>query len=72
MGLLGYFISNRSIFLFVAGCALPTILTLFLISPDEIDYGRARGAKEGGENGKQLERAPCSRIGRCSFFSPAP
>src|SRR6202041_141232 len=47
MGLLGYFISNRSIFFFVAVCALPTILALLIISPDEIDYQRARGAKEG-------------------------
>lgn len=52
MGLLGYFISNRSIFFFVAGCALPTVLTLRLIDPREIGYGRARGAKDGEENGK--------------------
>ena len=49
MGLLGYFVSNRSIFFFVAACALPAILTLLIIRPDEIDYGRARGAKEGEE-----------------------
>jgi predicted MFS family arabinose efflux permease len=54
MGVLGYFISNRSIFFFVAICALPTILTLLIIRPDEIDYGRARGAKE-GEGGKPAE-----------------
>jgi predicted MFS family arabinose efflux permease len=52
MGLLGYFISNRSVFFFVAVCALPTILTLLTIRPDEIDYGRARGASEGSENAK--------------------
>jgi predicted MFS family arabinose efflux permease len=55
MGLLGYFISNRSIFFFVSVCALPTILTLLIIRPDEIDYGRARGAKDGGEDGKPTE-----------------
>jgi predicted MFS family arabinose efflux permease len=55
MGVLGYFVSNRSIFFFVAICALPTILTLLIIRPDEIDYGRARGAKEGGKDGKPAE-----------------
>jgi len=54
MGLLGYFVSNRSIFFFVAVCALPAILTLLLIRPNEIDYERARGAKE-GENGGKAE-----------------
>jgi len=52
MGLLGYFVSNRSIFFFVAVCALPTILTLLIIRPDQIDYERARGGKEGEEGGK--------------------
>ncbi len=55
MGLLGYFISNRSIFFFVSICALPTILALLIVRPDEIDYGRARGAKEGDEDGKPAE-----------------
>jgi MFS family permease len=52
MGLLGYFVSNRSIFFFVSACALPTLLTLLLIRPEEIDYARARGAKKGNEYGK--------------------
>jgi len=52
MGVLGYYVSNRSIFFFVAVSALPTILTLLIIRPDEIDYGRARGAKEGDEDRK--------------------
>jgi len=52
MGLLGYFVSNRSIFFFVSVCALPTILTLLLIRPNEIDYAQARGAKEGEKGGK--------------------
>jgi predicted MFS family arabinose efflux permease len=55
MGMLGYFISNRSIFFFVLICALSTILTLFLIRPDEIDYDRARGAKDGKENAKVVK-----------------
>jgi MFS family permease len=48
MGLLGYFISNRSIFFFVAVCTLPTLFALYHIRPREIDYERARGAKEDG------------------------
>ena len=53
MGLLGYYISDRSIFFFVSLCALPTILTLLIIRPDEIDYQLARGAKE-GDDGKSV------------------
>ena len=55
MGLLGHFISNRSIFFFVFVLAFPTILSLLVIRPDEIDYRRARGAKEGDEDGKPVE-----------------
>jgi predicted MFS family arabinose efflux permease len=54
MGLLGYFVSNRSIFFFVAVCTLPTLLTLLIIRPEEIDYARARGGKEGDEAGKPV------------------
>jgi predicted MFS family arabinose efflux permease len=57
MGLLGYFVSNRSIFFFVALCTLPTLLALSAIRPDEIDYERARGAKSGPGSGR-LARAP--------------
>jgi predicted MFS family arabinose efflux permease len=52
MGLLGYFISNRSIFFFVAAFAVPTILVLLLIRPAEIDYELARGATDGEKGGK--------------------
>ena len=52
MGLIGYFISNRAVFFFVALLSLPTILTLLLIRPDEIDYELARGAKDGEDDGK--------------------
>ena len=46
MGLLGYYVSNRAVFFFVAALALPTILSLLMIRPDEIDYELARGARE--------------------------
>ncbi len=52
MGLLGYFVSNRSIFFFVTACTLPTILVLSLINPGEIDYELARGASDGTKGGK--------------------
>ena len=51
MGLIGYFISNRAVFFFVTALSAPTILSLFLIRPDEIDYERARGAKNGADLG---------------------
>jgi predicted MFS family arabinose efflux permease len=52
MGLLGYFVSNRSIFFFVAVFAVPTILVLLLIRPTDIDYEVARGATDGEKGGK--------------------
>jgi predicted MFS family arabinose efflux permease len=52
MGLIGYFISNRGIFFFVAALAIPTILCLRLIDPKEIDYDLARNAKGGKDDGK--------------------
>ncbi len=66
MGLLGYFFSDRSIFFFVILCAIPTLLTLFMIRPEEIDYERARGAKSEGEGqGDQpAGRWRCWKIGR--------
>ena len=51
MGLIGYFISNRSIFFLITVLAIPTILALTLINPDEIDYELARGAKDGRQDG---------------------
>jgi predicted MFS family arabinose efflux permease len=50
MGLLGRFVSNRSTFLFVSASALPTVLALFLIRPDEIDYALARGENQGDKD----------------------
>ena len=52
MGLLGYLVSNRSIFFFVTVLAVPTILVLLLIRPAEIDYEIARGADDGEKGGK--------------------
>lgn len=52
MGLLGYLVSNRSIFFFVVVLAVPTILVLLLIRPAEIDYELARDANDGGQCGK--------------------
>jgi MFS family permease len=52
MGLLGYFVSNRSIFFFVALSTLPTLLALLSIRPHDIDYQRARGAGSGPGNGR--------------------
>jgi MFS family permease len=51
MGLLGYFVSNRSVFFFVVALSVPTILVLLLIRPADIDYGVARGDRGGGKAG---------------------
>jgi predicted MFS family arabinose efflux permease len=51
MGLLGYLLSNRSIFFFVAVCTLPTLLALRGIAPREIDYEAARGATQQSQDG---------------------
>jgi predicted MFS family arabinose efflux permease len=52
MGLIGYFISNRGVFFLVAVMAAPTLLSLLLIRPDEIDYDLARGARERKDDGE--------------------
>jgi len=49
MGLIGYYLSNRGIFFFVVAFTLPTILTLLIIRPAEIDYNVARGSKSEDE-----------------------
>jgi len=61
MGLLGYFVSNRSIFFFVALCTLPTLLALSIIRADEIDYERARGARKSDDEGKPAKAAALLR-----------
>ena len=40
MGLLGYYLSNRSIFFFVAASAIPTVLCQFIVGPDDIYFHR--------------------------------
>ena len=57
MGLIGYFLSNRSIFFFVAVCTLPALFALRNIRADEIDYERARGAKDDANDGKPVGAA---------------
>jgi predicted MFS family arabinose efflux permease len=54
MGVFGYFVSNRSIFFFVVVCTVPTLFALSKIRADEIDYERARGAKEDAKVGKPV------------------
>ena len=51
MGLIGYFISNSGVFFFVMALAVPTLVSLVLIRPDEIDYELARGAADGENDG---------------------
>ena len=46
MGLLGYWVSNRSIFFFVVALSVPTLLALRLIKASDIDYELARGAAD--------------------------
>jgi MFS family permease len=57
MGLIGYFVSNRSIFFFVALSTIPTLFALRLIRADQIDYERARGATENVEDGRPVGAA---------------
>ena len=52
MGLLGYLISDRSVFFFVVVLAIPTVLALIVIRPTEIDHDVARGANAGERRGK--------------------
>jgi MFS family permease len=54
MGLLGYLVTNRSIFFFVVALAVPTILALSLIRPADIDYEIARGATDGDKAAKPV------------------
>jgi len=45
MGLIGYYFTNRAIFLFTAGLALPTLVALSFIRPGDIDPDLARGGR---------------------------
>ncbi|CAF1195308.1 unnamed protein product [Adineta steineri] len=44
MGLLGYYVSTQSIFFFVAGVSIPTLIALLCIRQHEINYERSRAA----------------------------
>ena len=54
MGLIGYFFSNRGIFFFVALFAAPTIVSLLLIRPGEINHELARGYRPGDAREKPV------------------
>jgi predicted MFS family arabinose efflux permease len=58
MGVLAYYISNRSIFFFVAACAIPTVITQLVLGPDDIYYERAECSSivaEGSKVGRACE-----------------
>jgi len=48
MGFIGYRYSTRAIFFFVALLSVPTLLSVFTIRGQDIDYERARGAETDG------------------------
>jgi predicted MFS family arabinose efflux permease len=52
MGILGYLVSNRSVFFLVVAFAVPTLIALLAIRPGEIDNALARGARPGEARGK--------------------
>ncbi len=56
LGVIGYFISERAIFLCAFVFAIPTLYSLHFIHPDEICHERARG--EMGEEGLACSRSP--------------
>jgi predicted MFS family arabinose efflux permease len=53
MGLLGYFVSDRSVLTFVIVLAVPTIVLLTAIRPGEIDHAVARGATGGSGSARR-------------------
>jgi predicted MFS family arabinose efflux permease len=55
IGLIGYLISNRGVFFFVVALSVPTLLSLLLIRPDEIDYKLARNLKDGVDRGRPVK-----------------
>jgi MFS family permease len=44
MGLIGYYVSTQSVFFFVAGVSVPTLISLACIRQSEISYERSRSA----------------------------
>jgi MFS family permease len=57
MGFVGFFLSTRAIFLTVIVFSIPTLLSLALIRPEEIDYERSRAGKVGANDGTAGLRA---------------
>ncbi len=50
IGVTGYLVSNRSVFFLIILLALPTLIMVFSIRSEEIDFERARGAgKDAGQ-----------------------
>lgn len=49
MGLIGYFLSNRGIFVFVVVFTIPTLWALVRIRSRDIDYNQARGSDDGDQ-----------------------
>jgi predicted MFS family arabinose efflux permease len=68
MGLLGYFVSNRAIFFFVAVSAVPTLLCLGIIDPGDIDYEQARGSRGAKGDGKPAKVLELLRDRRLVLF----
>jgi predicted MFS family arabinose efflux permease len=52
MGILGYKVSLSAAFIFVAVMAAPTLASMLLIRPEEIDYEQSRGARDGVDGGR--------------------
>jgi MFS family permease len=52
IGLIGFYLSNRAVFFFVVALAVPTLLSLALIRPGEIDYDLARNLADGAPDAK--------------------
>jgi len=57
MGFIGFFLSTQAIFLTVILFSIPTLLSLALIRPEEIDYERARAANAGATAGNARLRS---------------
>jgi len=68
MGLIGYFVSNRATFLFVALLALPTVAALRLIRPQEIDQDLARGEAAGAAGAGPVRMAALLQDHRLAIF----
>jgi predicted MFS family arabinose efflux permease len=68
MGLIGYYLSNRGIFFFVAIFTVPTLIALRFIRPDEIDYELARGSKDEADDGKPQRMWAVLQDRRLVFF----